>query len=90
MKSPAGIDCDKTTCEGFLYMAIRLRSMGRDFEYEAGRLRPSISEESGDCGGCGIRKQRKPFILFFFADSWQGQPLANFLHASLSDQAGTI
>ena len=68
-------------------MAIRLRSMGRGLRIRSGTFTPiHFQKNPGTAVGYGSSGNR--FILFFFAGLLAGTAAANFLHASLSDQAG--
>ncbi|MCD7967948.1 MAG: stage II sporulation protein M, partial [Clostridiaceae bacterium] len=70
-------------------MAIRLRSMGRGLRIRSGTFTPiHFQKNPGTAAAAGYGSSGNRFILFFFAGLLAGTAAANFLHASLSDQAG--
>ena len=69
-------------------MAIRLRSMGRGLRIRSGTFTPIHFQKNPGTAAAGYGSSGNRFILFFFAGLLAGTAAANFLHASLSDQAG--
>ena len=70
-------------------MAIRLRSMGPRLRIRGGTFTPIHFRKSpAAMPAVGYGSGGNRFILFFFAGLLAGTAAANFLHASLSDQAG--
>ncbi len=70
-------------------MAIRLRSMGARLRIRGGTFTPIHFRKSpAALPAVGYGSGGNRFILFFFAGLLAGTAAANFLHASLSDQAG--
>lgn len=70
-------------------MAIRLRSVGTGLRIRSGTFMPIHFQKSpGASAAVGDGFGGNRFILFFFAGLLAGTAAANFLYASLSDQAG--
>lgn len=69
-------------------MAIRLRSVGTGLRIRSGTFTPIHFQKSPGVFAAVVGSGENRFILFFFAGLLAGTAAANFLHASLSDQAG--